>query len=284
MPRRSLSAADHSARIPVGFPLLEKRRYLMRSILFGALAASLFLAGPPSSAQVLKDLDDIGLEYQILQKGTDGPVGWMEISFRKVDTRRGQRLKVREEMEYTVQLTTPYIHRETAELLCDEKGVEKFEAEVTAGGVSNSYTAFRQGRDFHVTATTPGGSRQYTTTSDVRRSNLGLFCAGFLAEPLDDDEIMRDYPLLWPTAGTHFPRQKFRQSVMPFQVGPQRSVSTIISRLPKSSKTPESDRTWHTNNAHQILVRLEETSDFGLMIYELVAVDGVPVADSEALD
>jgi hypothetical protein len=108
-----------------------------------------------------------------------------------------------------------------------------------------------------------------------------MFCAGFLAEPLAEGDFFSDFPLLYPVAGDHKARQRFREAILPFDITPARSISTIITRVEKQDKT--SDRYWNADDAHEILLRLEETTSFGVMIYQLRTVNGESVADSKLL-
>ncbi len=43
------------------------------------------------------------------------------------------------------------------------------------------------------------------------------------------------------------------------------------------------DRYYHAKAGHQILLRLQEQVDYGLLTYELTAVNGVPIAESDLL-
>jgi hypothetical protein len=242
---------------------------------------------PSSSAQVPKDLADVRLEYVITLDDQTTPIGSFEIAFEGVETERGPRLRITGETDYTVQLVTPFRYRESVEILCDEEGVEKFEAEATAGAtggdVTRSYVGIREPRTYHVTATTAGIDETNETRfpNDVRRANLGMFCGGFLVERLDTDEMLRDFPMLWPGEGTRYPRQKFRESIVPFQLSAERKIPVIISTVRKDNKVPIVDRYYHAKNGHQILMRLEEAAQYGLLTWELTTVNGVPVAESD---
>jgi hypothetical protein len=78
-----------------------------------------------------------------------------------------------------------------------------------------------------------------------------------------------------------FPRQKFRESIMPFQVSAGRKVSSIVSTIRKTNKPPPVvDRYYHVADDLMILLRLVEETDVGVITYELTTVDGVPLADS----
>lgn len=245
------------------------------------LVAALSAAGA-ARAQVLKDLAPVELHYVILHGEPFAPVGTADVSFRPVDTPRGRRLEVKSATSYVIpREPTPFAYEETASLLCDATGVLKFDTEARAEGDERKNTALRAGRDFQVTTTFQDKKRTYTITSDVRRTNFGMFCAGFLAESLADGDFFSDFPLLYPVGGDHKARQRFREAILPFQATPARTIPTIITRLEKQDKA--SDRYWNAANAHQILLRMEETTSFGLMIYRLETVNGEPVDASKLL-
>ncbi len=247
----------------------------------GVLLAALCLAGD-ARAQVLKDLAPVDLHYVILHGEPAAPVGTADMAFRAVDTPRGRRLEVQTAISYVIpREPAPFAYEEEATLVCDAEGVLKFDTEARAEGDERTNTALRAGRDFQVTTTFQGKKRTYTITSDVRRTNLGMFCAGFLAEPLAEGDFFSDFPLLYPVGGDHKARQRFREAVLPYQATAARTIPTIVTRLEKPDKT--SDRYWNAAHAHEILLRLEETTSFGLMVYRLETVNGEPVDASKLL-
>jgi hypothetical protein len=93
--------------------------------------------------------------------------------------------------------------------------------------------------------------------------------------------MFSDFPLLYPVAGEHKARQKFREAVLPFALGPDRQVDSIITRLKKQDKSM--DRIWNAAGGHQILLRMEESTNLGRMIYELSRVNGEHPAASPLL-
>ncbi|MGH2569633.1 MAG: hypothetical protein ACRDGR_00315, partial [bacterium] len=226
-------------------------------------------------------LPDLRLRYDILFDDAPDPIGSCEVTFGNVETERGKRLRVGGETDYTLPLKTPWRYQESVEIHCDARGVEKFEAETTAGDIAKKHVGIRREKTYHVTSTMVGGeTTEKEFPDDVRRSNLAMFCGAYLEERLDQDELLREFPLLWPSQGMRYPRQKFRESIMPFQVSADRKVRAIISTIRKSNKVPVVDRYYHVADDLMILLRLVEETDAGVITYELTAVDGVPLADS----
>ena len=237
------------------------------------LGASGLSAALPAHAQILKDLSPVELEYVILFGEPAAPVGDATVSFHPVDTPRGRRLEVKAAVRYTIpRQPTPFPYEEESTLLCDAAGVLKFDTMARAQGDERRNTGLRTGDDYQVSTTFQGKKRSYTITSHVQRTNFGMFCAGFLAEPLASGDFFSDFPMLYPVGGDHKARQRFREAVLPFEVTGSRSMSTIITRVDKQDKT--SDRYWNADDAHEILLRMEETTSFGVMIYQLKSVNG----------
>lgn len=254
----------------------------MRTLLPVLLAVPLLAAAGPASGQVLRDLPGVDLHYAILLGEAATPVGTADLSFQPVDTPRGRRLEVKARIAYTIpREPAPFAYEEESTLLCDATGLLKFDTEARAEGDERRNTALRAGKDFQVTTTFQGKRRTYSITSDVRRTNFGMFCAGFLEEPLAGGDFFSDFPLLYPVGGDHKARQRFREAILPFQAAPHRAVSTIITRLEKQDKS--SDRYWNADDAHEILLRMEETTSFGLMIYVLETVNGESVDTTKLL-
>lgn len=245
------------------------------------LLAALLGVATASSAQVLRDLDPIRLDYRILAGGGPDSVGTAQVSYEFVDTSRGRRLRVEYAMQYVVGDENPVTYHEEVTLSCDEKGVEKFEGLRRFGDKEETYSAFRSGIDYHITATRGGQTEQFTGTAGVQRSNVGLFCGGFLEEPLDTDSAFRDYPLLFPAEGRHHPRQKFRTGIMPFQApsGPVPLIVSFLQRIGTKSK----DELWHRHDDHQPLVKMVESRETGRTTYELTAVNGEHVDWASAI-
>ena len=239
-------------------------------------------AAPAVRAQVLKDLSPVDLEYVILNGEPPAPVGTATISFRPVEGPRGRRLEVKAAIRYTIpREPAPFAYEEESTLLCDATGVAKFETVARAEGDERKNSGLRAGDDYQITTTFQDKKHTYTITSHVQRTNFGMFCAGFLAEPLAGGDFFSDFPMLYPVGGDHKARQRFREAVLPFGVTPTRSVPTIITRVEKQDKT--SDRYWNAEDAHEILLRLEETTSFGVMIYRLQSVNGEPVDTTKLL-
>jgi len=245
---------------------------------------ALLLGGSPAGAQVPRELPDLQLDYAILLDEGSEPIGTCRVRFERVEGKRGSRLRVSETADYTLPLTTPWRWQESVEVLCDENGVEKFEATTTAGEVVKKHVGLRRDGRYHVTSTVEGGeTTQREFPDDVRRSNLGMFCGAFLVEPLDHDDLLREFPMLWPSHGTRYPRQKFRESILPFRISEARTVRAIVSTLRKDNKIPVVDRYYHVADELMILLRWVQETDVGVITYELTAVDGVPLAESERL-
>jgi len=251
-----------------------------RALLLLPITALLGVAAP-SSGQVLRDLDPITLDYRILGGAGPDSVGTARVSFGNVDTPRGRRLRVEYVMSSTIGEENPVQYHEEVTLSCDELGVEKFEGVRRLGDREEKYTAFRAGIDYHITATKEGKTEQFTGTAGVQRTNVGLFCGGFLAEPLGTDDAFRDFALLFPTEGRHYPRQKFRVGVMPMQA-PSGPVPMIASFMQRPG-TKNRDEMWHRDDEHEPLVKMIENRDTGRLTWELVAVDGEPVDWAKAI-
>jgi hypothetical protein len=248
------------------------------------IVAVLLVAAAPASAQVPRNLPDLRLQYAIYFDDQPVPVGNCEVTFGNVDTKRGARLRVGGITDYTLPLKTPWRYRDSVEIYCDARGVEKFEAETTSGDITKKHAGIRRAKTYHVTSTMAGAEpTELEFPDDVRTSNLAMFCGAYLEERLDEDELLREFPLLWPAQGMRYPRQKFRESIMPFQVAADRKVSAIISTLRKTNKPPPVvDRYYHVADDRMILLRMVvEEPDVGVITYELTTVDGVPLADSE---
>jgi hypothetical protein len=247
-----------------------------------ALLAGLAVA-PEAGAQVLRELPAVELVYAIRPADGEEPVGSAELSFRPTDTSRGRRLRVEAHIQYvlTEGRETPFEYSEQATLTCDGEGVTKFETVARALGKERQNTGVRIGDDFMVTTRFEDEQTQKTITAGVRRTNFGLFCAGYLAEPLGEQPVLTDFPLLFPVAGDHGGRQKFQLAIEPVRIG-ERSVSCIHSRINRPNRTR--DHLWNSSNALQILVRMEESTNQGKLVYELTQVNGVPAAESGMLD
>jgi hypothetical protein len=250
-----------------------------RSLLALALPGALV---PGAEAQLLKELDAVRLEYRILLEDHSEPIGTAELSFEPIDTQRGRRLSVLSEIEYTIPYDTPFHYREEAKLICDEEGAVTFETLAEAAGLTRKNTALRVGDDYHVTTVFDGKTSQKTITSGVQRTNLGMFCGGFLAEEdIATAPIMADFPLLFPVGADHQARQKFREGKFKTPIAGGGEVSVIVSTLKRPDQ--KRDRYFHMDDPHLILLRLEESTSYGLMTYELTKIDGEPLASSGRL-
>jgi hypothetical protein len=116
---------------------------------------------------------------------------------------------------------------------------------------------------------------QRTETAGVQRTNWGLFCGGFLAERIGEGEILQDYPMLFPSSGRHYPRQKFRIGRVPVRSPSGEGFSVIESTLARLDA--DKDELWHRDHPHEVLLRMKEHGPLGLVTYDLAAVDGAPV-------
>ncbi len=244
-----------------------------------AVAAALTLLATAAPAQVLRDLPDVELEYALYHGEPAKPVGFATAAFKTIDTPRGKRLEVRVRTEYTLPRTPPYDYEEEATLLCDAKGVARFETLARALGDERVNTGVRVGEDYQVTTTFRGKKSSTMITAGVQRTNFALFCAAYLQDQLDGPEMFQDFPLLFPVAGTHMARQLFREGVLPFQIAKDREIPASVCRIEAQDKT--SDRIFNAAAGHRILVRMEEVSNLGKIVYELVRVNGVPAGESE---
>lgn len=244
-------------------------------ILTAAAAVAAFAGTTEAPAQVLRELAPIEMEYEVRIQGAAEPAGTASASFRPVDTRRGRRLEVRTRMDFTLGEDPSVEYHETAVLTCDARGVEKFETVRRFGALEETYLGIRTATDYAITATVGGEVSQKTETGEVQRSNLGLFCGGFLETTLDGGELIVDYPLLFPTQGRHFPRQKVRVETLSV-AGPDGPLDVIHSRLRKLGG--KRDDLWHRDDEHQALLRMVETADFGTLVISIVTLNGEDVS------
>ena len=236
-------------------------------------------AASGARAQVLRDLPAVELEYALYHGEPATKIGSATISFRPTDTPRGRRLEIHSRIQYTVpRNTTPFAYEEEATLLCDAAGVARFDTIARALGDERMNTGTRIDEDYTVTTTFKGKKHTKTITAGVQRTNVGLFASGFLAHPLTDGEMIEDFALLYPVAADHMARQRFREGVMPFSIG-KKQVPCVVTRLDRQNKT--SDRLWNTTTGVGMLLRMEESTNFGQIVYELVGVNGVPPEKSE---
>ena len=235
--------------------------------------AMVLVAAAPTHAQVLKDLGPAHLQYAIHFREEPEPVGFATVAFEAVDTPQGRRLRVTARAEYTLPLTAPWDYAEEIELLCSEDGIVSFDATTVNAGDSTRIHADLAGEDYRVQMVLGGQTLEKTITSGVRRSNVGLYCAGYLAEPLDQGALLRDYPLLFPAVGSHEPRQKYRDGTFPYLRVEGETIRAISSRIKRQSE--ETDRYWNSADEMQILLRKELHTGHGLLTYVLLEYNGV---------
>ena len=238
---------------------------------------------PSAAAQVLKDLPPLKLEYVIMDEASGLPVGTRTVDFQVIETKRGNRLQVTSEAEYTLTKNRqkPFEYSESAELICNEEGITRFSTSARALGKERKNTALRVDRHYHVTTDFEGDKNSKEINADVRRSNFGLFAGGYLAEPLSDGGVFSDFPILYPVLGDHRARQRFQEGIMERDVM-GRPVRAILNRLRKPDRTRF--RMWHAANELEILLRLEDETPQTTLIYELIKVNDVPANQSELLD
>jgi hypothetical protein len=234
-------------------------------LLLAALVAS------PASAQILRELDPIQLEYEIYLDDGAEPIGHASANFDPTDTPRGRRLEVESRIEYTVQRATPYVYSLEVSLTCDGAGVTRFVATETSGEHVKKHTGLRVGIDYQVSSDVDGQRTQKTITAGVQRTDVGLFCAGFLEHPLNSGEFFEDFPLLFPAMANHEGRQKFNEGIIMATVDGT-NVPAIRTQIRHPSKT--SDFYWHSADEHEMLLHLAAHTSFGTMRYELVSVNG----------
>lgn len=238
---------------------------------------------PPAAAQVLKDLPPLSLEYAILDQASGLPVGTRTVAFQTIETKRGDRLQITSQSRYTIteNRQTPFEYAEDVELICNEEGITRFTTSARAIGKERKNVALRTGRHYQVTTEFDGEKSSKQINADVRRSNFGLFAAGYLAEPLSGAGVFADFPLLFPVLGDHQPRQRIQEGVVERDVM-GRTVRAIVNRLNKPNRTRF--RMWHSANELEILLRLEDETPQTTLIYELIKVNDVPANESELLD
>jgi hypothetical protein len=118
-----------------------------------------------------------------------------------------------------------------------------------------------------------GQTIERNVTANVRRTNFGLFCGVFMAEPLDRDPMMRDYPLFFPTVGDHEGRQKIRAGIMPFIVVRGQTLRAVLTTLRKPDKN--ANKYWHLADDPLMLLRKEESTGYGTLTYVLTTYNGL---------
>jgi hypothetical protein len=251
----------------------------LRTLLLVGLG-TLFGAPSPGAAQVYKDLAPVDLVYRIELDGKR--IGDMEISFHPKKTERGPRLEIDMRREYELDLTNEFPYEAEAHLVCDEEGLRSFTAESTAGELHVKHTGVLAGPDYRITSELQGRVEKKTITSGVRRTNLGMFCAGFLAEPLDEGPVIQDWPWLTPVVADHQPRQLVRESrVLREYPGVEGKVPVMMSSLRRLDKNI--DKMIHTAEGHQILLELHEQIPYGTLSHILETVNGVVPYESGLL-
>jgi hypothetical protein len=246
-----------------------------------AAAAGLIGWVAPVTAQVLRDLPPIRLQYDVFLNDAAEPCGSASLSYEFSEGARGRRLEVHALSRYTVGDEAPIELLHEARLTCDGEGVEKFDGRTRYGGEERRYVGVRIDIDYHVTVHQGEKVTQRTETAGVQRTNWGLFCGGFLEERLGEGEMMQDYPMLFPSSGRHFPRQKFRSGRVPVTSPSGESFPVIETSFARVEG--DWDEAWHRDDPHEILLRMKEHGPLGLVTYELTAVDGKPVDWAVAL-
>ena len=103
---------------------------------------------------------------------------------------------------------------------------------------------------------------------------------------MDTDEMLREFPMLYPAEGTRYPRQKFRESIMTvpgFRPTGKRARVIISVR----AQAQQESRSWTAittpkNGPHDPPSDWRRRQvDYGLVTWELTAVNGVPLAESD---
>ena len=236
---------------------------------------------PSASAQIYRDLEPVTLTYLIQLDGE--PVGGMEISFVPSQSPRGPRLDIEMKRHYTLQLTNQFSYEAEAHLVCDEEGLRSFTASSTAGDLHVKHTGLLAGPDYQITSELQGRTEKKTITSGVRRTNLGIFCAGFYAEPLGTGTVIQDWPWLAPVVADHQPRQLVREArVVREYPGVEGPVPVYFSRLMRLDGGV--DRMTNTAEGHQILLERHEKIPYGTISHVLETVNGVPPQESGLLN
>jgi len=239
------------------------------------LWAAAELPAAAASAQILRELDPIHLGYDVYFEDATEPVGHVTASFVPQDTERGRRLVVEWKAEYTVPRATPFHYAADVTLTCDEKGVQRFVATETAGDNVKTFTGVRIGIDYQVVSDVNGVRSQKTITAGVQRTDVGLFCAGFLERPIRDSEFFEDYPMLFPVMANHEGRHRFYEGTIVTQWNGE-PVSVFRTHLRHPSKT--SDFYWHSTDEHEKLLYLTAQTGLGELRFELVSVNGEPTS------
>jgi hypothetical protein len=249
-----------------------------KSVVVAATCCGAILETAP--AQVLVNREPAHLEYEIYFREEPAPVGTCLISFEPIETPVGRRLRVKAETVYDLDLPSPVHYREKAELLCAGDGLVSYEIEIESGGAVREVQGVREDNEFAVKIVSGERTIERHVTAGVRRTNYGLFSGSFLEEPLDQDRILRDYPLFFPAAGDHEGRQKIREGIMPYILVRGKPVRAILTTLRKPDET--SNRYWHSAEPPQMLLRKEETTGYGILTYVLSTYNGVSYKADDA--
>lgn len=226
-------------------------------------------------AQVLRELDPIDLRYVIRLEAAPDSIGSATVSFRPVDTPRGRRLQVKAVIDIGVGKDPVVPYHEEATLSCDAKGLEKFESARTFGEQDEKYLGVRTGDKYAVTATVNGKTAQTTQSGQVSRSNLGLFCGGFLDMPLNEGNVIIEYPMLLPARGELEYRQRVRTASVRIATA-DAPITVIHTRL--LAKRGKGNDVWNLDDEHEPLIRMIDHEDFGTVIYSLAERDGEDVS------
>jgi hypothetical protein len=225
-------------------------------------------------AQVLLDRSPVLLEYAIfLDQGAD-PIGTAVVSFEPKTTPQGKRLEVRAVEKYTLPASSPIQIEDDVLLICDGKGVESFDAKVKVGDTARRHEAVRKGVDYVVKSTMGTKTTEKTITAGVQVTMQGLYCGGFFPKNLRAGALFENFPLLLPSMADHRAGQLVREGAFPVAIRNSDGIPAFVLWLKRLDKN--TDKFWLSDDRDQILLRKEQVTDRGTLVYEIVKKNGEP--------
>jgi len=225
-------------------------------------------------AQVFLERSPVHLEYAIfLDQGPD-PIGSAVVSFEPKTTPQGKRLEVRVLEKYTLPASSPMHVEDSVVLICDGKGVESFDATVKVGDNQRRHEAVRKGVDYVVKSTLGTKTTEKTITAGVQCTMQGLYCGGFFPKNLRAGALFENFPLLLPSMADHRAGQLVREGAFPIGIRNSEGIPAFVLWLKRLDKN--TDKFWLSDDRDQILLRKEQVTDRGTLVYEIVKKNGEP--------
>jgi hypothetical protein len=225
-------------------------------------------------AQVFMDRRPVHLEYAIFLDENPEPIGSATISFEPKTTAEGKRLEVRSLEKYTLPGSSPIPIEENVVLICDTKGVESFDATVKMGDTERHHSAVRKGVDYAVKSNLGSKTLEKTITAGVQNTMQGLYCGGYFPKNLRAGQLFENFPLLLPGMADHRAGQLVREGAFPISIRNSDGIPAFVFWLKRLDN--KADKFWLTDDGDQILLRKEQITDRGTLVYEITKKDGQP--------